>query len=220
MLFVVFIYLFFFTHLYLFFSRCSRQATGLQLLKLMINGLISEEKDIQVKPLQLAHAFEIISHCLAKFVSNGQDELPENVCKQVWKIATDKANQLTGQLVDGKCNWLLLSSVLQALNYLKIIHAKNENNFFSPSDQLLESLGKITGKNRKKLPKAGQSALKNLLNVCKKKNPHPPSRVDEKGQVDENKTLVNADDSGKGKGAKVVLKSKIPVPKVKRSLNK
>ena len=131
---------------------------------MMVNGLISEEKDIQVKPLQLAHAFEIISHALAKFVNNGRDELPANLCKQVWTIAKDKASQLTDQLSNGKCNWLLLSSVLQVLNYLKLIHGKEENNL-SPDDALLGSLGKISGKNRKKLPKAGQSALKNLLNV-------------------------------------------------------
>lgn len=131
----------------------------------MVDGLISNEKDLQVKPLQLAHAYEIISHALAKFVNNSPDELPANVCKQVWTLAKDKATQLTGQLRDGKCNWLLLSSVLQTLNYLKVIHYKDENDFFSPDENLLTSLGQISGKNRKKLPKAGQSSLKNLLNL-------------------------------------------------------
>lgn len=126
-----------------------------------------------MKPLQLAHAYEIISHALNKCLQNngrggGSDELPADICKQVCSLAKDKATQLSSQMNDGKCNWLLLSSVMQTLNYLKIIYAKNSQHFTLDA-QLMQSFTKITGKNRKKLPKPGQIALKGLLSgyvVC------------------------------------------------------
>ena len=114
--------------------------------------------------MQLAHAYEIMSHALTKFVqNNGRDELPSDIRKQVCDLSKDTATQLSSQINDGKCNWLLLSSVIQTLNYLKIICAHNCQQF-TLDTQLIESLKQITGKNRKKLPKPGQIALKGLLN--------------------------------------------------------
>lgn len=134
----------------------------MQLVKSLVNHLTGNMKE-ELKPLQLAHAYEIISHALTKFLqNNGRDELPSEIVKQVCDLTKDTATQLSSQINDGKCNWLLLSSVIQILNYLKIIFT-HKSQQFTLDNQLIDSLKQITGKNRKKLPKPGQIALKCLF---------------------------------------------------------